>query len=543
MNKGFRSLTDRVIESLFELMPFFATGAGAHAYDHLLDRYEPEARAERRGQLRDWLRELKVFENAQLTHTEQMDLAVLSGALQVFVRTDEDVKLAERNPDLYVSPLLDALFAMVVRDYAPAEERGKALLQRLRGVPTYLDTAVKNLKQGYDLPRVWAEIAIETLEGADLFFRESLAPFAARTGRIAEELADAVEATRRQLLKFRSFLRDDLLPRCDGSFAVGRDFFEFLLEKRHGLSLKTKDLVALGEEAIAATRAEVAAVADEIAPGKKPEQVLSDLKKHHPTPEKLLQAYRKEMERAREFVLKKDLVTIPEHERLSIAETPAFCREVIPFAAYLPPAPFEARSEGFFFVTPVDRGASPEKRRERLEGHFDAGIPVTALHEAYPGHHVQLTHANKASSKVRRVIGTEVFAEGWALYCEELMHEEGFYKDPRVRFAQLCDLLLRACRVVIDVKLQLQQMSFDEAVDMLVSTAGLERSNAVAEVKRYTLTPTQPLSYLVGKREILKLREEYRQQKGERFKLKEFHDRLLSFGTVPIGLVRDAMLR
>lgn len=543
MNKGFRSLTDRVIETLFEISPFYATAMGAHQYDHLLDRNDADARAAARAQQKDALRELKTFENAQLTHAEQVDLSVLSGLLQVSIRTDEDQKPAERNPDYYVSSLLSALFTMVARDYAPHEERARNVLERLRAVPQYLETAAQNLKDGYDLPRVWTEVAIETLEGADLFFRESLAPFANKSGEIAEELADAVEGTRRLLIRFRTFLRDDLLPRCDGSFAVGRDYFEFLLEKGHGVSLKAKDLIPLGEEAIVSTRAEIERTAAEIAPKKKVEDVLADLKKHHPSADKLLQTYKKEMERARDFIVKKDLVTMPEKESLAVVETPAFYRAVLPYAAYMPAAPFESKQEGFFFVTPVEKNGGAEKRQEQLEGHSNAAIALIALHEAYPGHHLQFSFANRVSSKVRRISQTATFAEGWAVYCEEMMYEEGFYHDPRVRLEQLRKLLWRACRVVIDVKLQLQQLSIDEAVDMLVAVAGLERVNAVAEVKRYTLSPTQPLSYLVGKREIMRLRDEYRQQKGEKFKLKEFHDKLLSQGTIPLSLVKDALLR
>ncbi|HVY60558.1 MAG TPA: DUF885 domain-containing protein, partial [Planctomycetota bacterium] len=215
----------------------------------------------------------------------------------------------------------------------------------------------------------------------------------------------------------------------------------------------------------------------------------------------------------------------------------------VPYAAYLPPAAFEARQDGFFWVTPVEKGAPAERREEQLAGHALHSIPVTAVHEAFPGHHVQLLHANRASSKPRKLSATSSFCEGWALYCEELMAEEGYYGDPKARLLQLRDLLWRAYRVVIDVKLHLQQMTVEEAIDLLVDGAFCERSNAVAEVKRYTLTPTQPMSYLIGKREIVSLRDEWKQQKGERFKLKEFHDKLLSFGTVPLGLVREAMLR
>lgn len=543
MNKGFRSLADRIVDSLFEASPFFATQMGIHQYDHLLDRYDAEARAARRSLARDSLKELKAYENASLTQTEQIDLAVLQGVLQVQLRYETDLKMLDRNATIYVDRLLEALYTMVVREYAPPEERATALLERLRGVPAYVQTASQNLKSGYDIPAVWTEIAIESLDGADLFFKETLQPFAKKTAKGNEEFLDAAEGARRTLLRFKAFLRDEILPRCDGSFAVGRDMFEFLLEKEHGLSLRVKDLLAIGEEAVATTRAEIARTAAEIAPGKAVEKLLADAKKHHPALEKLTQTYKKEMERARDFVVKKDLLTVPDGEKLVVTETPPFARGVCPYAAYMPPAPFDDDQTGLFWVTPVQKGASAEKRQEQLEGHSLASIPVTAIHEAYPGHHLQLLHSNRASSKVRKVFGTSTFWEGWALYCEELMFDEGFYSDPKVRLMQLKDQLWRAHRVLIDLKLHLQQMSMEEAVDVLVDGAWLERANAIAEVKRYTLTPTQPMSYLVGKREILALRDDYKHQRGERFKLKEFHDKLLSFGSIPLPLAREAMLR
>jgi len=543
MNKGFRSLTDRIIDSLHEMSPFHATSVGAHQYDHLVDRYDAEARVARRALAKESLKELKSFENASLTQTELMDLSILQGQLAVQMRTEQDLHLYERNATVYVDRLMDALYTMVVRDYAPAEERAKAIHERLRALPRYLEVATQNLKSGYDIPAIWTEIAIESLEGADLFWKESLQPFLKKAAKSNEELQDTAEGARRMLLKWKTYLKDDLLPRCDGSFAIGRDLFDFLLDKEHGLSLKAKDLVAIGDEAILATRAEMERVAAEIAPGKTLEKVIHDLKKNHPAPDKLTAAYKKEMDRAREFVEKKDLVTIPEKEKLSITDTPAFARSLIPYAAYVPPAPLEHKGEGLFWVTPVEKTGPAARRNEQLEGHATHGIPVTAIHEAYPGHHLQHLHAAKAGSKVRKLASTNTFCEGWALYCEELMFEEGFYGDPKVRLLQLKDLLFRAWRVVIDVKLHLQQMSIDEAVDALVEHAMVEKGNAAAEVKRYTLSPTQPMSYLIGRREILALREQVKAQRGDKWSLKDFHDKLLSFGTVPISLVKDAMLK
>jgi uncharacterized protein (DUF885 family) len=177
-----------------------------------------------------------------------------------------------------------------------------------------------------------------------------------------------------------------------------------------------------------------------------------------------------------------------------------------------------------------------------MQGHVVPGIPITAVHEGYPGHHLQISLANRAATKVRRQIWTPVMVEGWALYCEELMGERGFYLDPRTRLLQLKDYLWRSCRVVIDVGLHTGTLSDQEAARLLVDTAKLDPAGAAGEVKRYTKTPTQPLSYAVGKREILKLREDLRKVEGTAFSLRGFHDRLLQFGSIPIAHIRSRIV-
>ena len=193
-------------------------------------------------------------------------------------------------------------------------------------------------------------------------------------------------------------------------------------------------------------------------------------------------------------------------------------------------------------MTPVNEKLPLKQQEEQLQGHDTYGIVLTALHEAYPGHHLQLVYSNRVKSKVRRQYGTSLFAEGWALDCEELMYEQGFYTKPETRLLQLKDQLWRACRVVIDVSIHTHKMSFNQAVDKLVKVAKLEKTNAIAEVKRYTYTPTQPMTYIMGKIEILKLRSDYRKLKGKAFNLKKFHNQLLSYGTIPVQMVREQML-
>ncbi len=237
-------------------------------------------------------------------------------------------------------------------------------------------------------------------------------------------------------------------------------------------------------------------------------------------------------------------MSLPQGERAKIVETPPPLRNTIPYAAYNMPPIFAEGDEGVFHVTPVTGfpPLTPEQKKEKLEGHSYAAIQVTTAHEAYPGHHTQLVYMKRSpSSKMRKLAFSSVLVEGWGLYSEQLMFEQGYYTDDRVRLMQLKDLLWRACRVVVDGSLHTGRMSFDEAVDFLVARAALERTNAVAEVKRYIQSPTQPMSYAVGRQAILDLRAEYQKALGGGFDLKSFHDKLLSYGSLPPSLIAREM--
>jgi uncharacterized protein (DUF885 family) len=316
-----------------------------------------------------------------------------------------------------------------------------------------------------------------------------------------------------------------------------------MLTEDHALDLNAEDLDRIGREAIVQTREEMDAVAATMAPGASwPELVERGKAEHVGAPERVRPAYEAAMERARQFVIYHELVSMPVEESLEIIDTPEYWRPLMPYAAYMPAAPFEPVQKGFFFVTPVDTTAPPEQQAKQLQGHNRFHMEVVALHEAYPGHHLQLLHANAHPSRLRRFFANNVFAEGWALYCEQLMRELGFNEGGMGHLMQLRDQLWRACRVVVDAGLHAGGMTVAEAVRLLVEEARLEEPNAVAEVKRYTMTPTQPMSYLIGKREILQLRDLYRARMRDRFTLRGFHDALLSHGTIPPAFVRREML-
>ena len=242
--------------------------------------------------------------------------------------------------------------------------------------------------------------------------------------------------------------------------------------------------------------------------------------------------YAAAMERARRFVSEKNLITIPSG-KLEVVPTPSFMLPLIPFAAYDPPGAFAPGRTGWFYVSvPADA---------QLREHSVHELATTALHEGYPGHHVQFLSAHAQPSPVRKVVGSALSLEGWALYCEQMMGEEGYFERPEEAFFQQMHMLWRAVRVVLDVRLQTCWMTAEQAVRYMVETLDLARPSAEAEVRRYCCNPGNALCYAVGCHEFMRLRDDWRRRAGASFSLKRFHDDVLSYGGLPVSLMRWGM--
>ncbi|MDH4222809.1 MAG: DUF885 domain-containing protein, partial [candidate division Zixibacteria bacterium] len=515
-----------------------------HRYDGQFGRYSPVFRKGYHQKLKQYARNLKKFYNKKekLSGDELLDLKILHSGLEKEIKYETEYQRYLRDASMFPSLVLSGCNVLILREFAPADARGKSLLLRLKLIPAFLKQAEKNLKSARKIPRIWTEIGMETTSGGKLFFQTNVPEFAGQVPHLKNAIQEASQDAEKSFNHYYDFLKKKILPKSKGDFACGRKLFDYLLSENHQLPYNSPALIKKGEKIIRETRIELKKVAKRIDPTKTWSEIVSMVRTHHPEAEDLLNFYKEEMQRSYNFVKDKDLVSIPEGEKLDVVETPVFLRHIIPYAAYLSPAPFDENQQGFYWVTPVDQQLPAEKQEEQLQGHNMHKACVTTLHEGYPGHHLQLALNNRINSKVRRVFDTNVLVEGWAMYCEEMMYEQGYYTDIRTRLFQLKDQLWRGCRIVIDVMLHTQKMSFEQAVDMLVNVANLERLNAIAEVKRYTLTPTQPMSYAIGKLEILKLREEYKKLKGKEFDLKKFHNQLLSYGSIPIKLIREKML-
>ena len=447
-------------------------------------------------------------------------------------------RVQNRQPTRYLD-VAQGLFPLLVRELGTPDERVAAVAGRLRAVPGLLEEARANLEPG--LPAASVAGGIEYAEGLTDLFGSTVREFAAGAGREGA-LDDVSREACAALARFTAFLRDELEPGASAQCGAGSAVVADLLRWEHVLDEPPEALADYGRRTLAETRARMEEVAAELGHASAAEAI-AEIQTRTPRLDELVGAYRRAVEEARAYVVEHDIASMPPGEELVVMATPTFLRTLLPFAAYEPPGPYEARQLGMYYVTPPPDGLGEAELAAALRSHPWASFGTTGVHEAYPGHHLQLVAANQAPTLARRIAaipdGGSLFVEGWAFYCEELMEREGFLADPAARLMRLNDQVWRACRVIIDLELHLGHMDLPEAVDFLAAKAHMNRREAELECRLYAEEPGQAMSYLLGKREVTGLAEVYRERRGG--SLKQFHDELLTWGSLPPAVIAWGM--
>ncbi|MHA2500483.1 MAG: DUF885 domain-containing protein, partial [Candidatus Hodarchaeales archaeon] len=535
MDSKFDEITDELFNELFQLHPSLATFVGGkfHEYDGKMEPGTIEAVEMDIALMKKLQEKLSHLDPEQLSASNRLDreLLLYFAAFQLFLleeRKDwEAVVTAGGGP---VATIGSALFPLFTRSFAPFETRARSMIERLRGCPAFLE----NSKQLWRRPvKLWTQIAIQECQTMPGFFAVIHQAIQTEAPHLADEFQTVAGEVTSKIQEYQQFLETEVLPRATDEWAYGREGFEKLLQLRK-LPYTADEILALGERYREELRNELEELAKEIDPDCKSwEEVRDKIKdKSPPDFEKTLAEIRKASDAAEQFIIKEKLATVAEGTGMQVLETPEYMRPLIPFAALVPAELLSERQISEYVVTPGSTSSF-------LTEYGQASIYNVSVHEGFPGHHMQISHGNLFGSIIRLLAAGFETVEGWAHYCEQMMLEEGFYDDKdfldakEILFIQKLDALWRAVRIILDVKLHTNQISFEEAIELLITERGMPREGAVAEVTRYTLAPGYQLSYLIGKHLFLDLRDQLKAKLGDKFSLLWFHDILLRTGGVP----------
>lgn len=532
---------DDYLSFLHENSPTGATLDGVHQFDdHLEDlgRGAIEAQAQ---QLSAFARRLSSMNNESLTAVERIERPWVATHVQSRLHELEHVRTWERNPQHYADILAASLATQVLFDYAPADERARRVLSKLRQVPRLMQAARDNVKEP---PGIFVKSSLDAMKGTLRFVEVDL-PKAfmdvddlGLLGDLADAQTEAIDA----LKSYIAHLDTELAPKARASFRLGAEKFARKIRLDDGVDVTVEKLLDIGLREMNRLQEEFRKAAGRVEPGDAVD-VWKRVKERQFAPGGIVETATQQVLELAEFLRRRDLVTVPTGERVIVAPTPEFCRWT--FASMWTPGPFETRpSKAYYYVTDADPAWAPERQQDHLRDLNEPRLWSVSIHEAYPGHFLHFQHLRHVESKARRslMLASVATVEGWAHYAEQMMIEAGFGKsDPAIRLGQLAESLVRLARLVVAIRLHAEDMSVEQGVRFFRDEAFLEEGSARREAERGTFDPGYG-AYAAGKLMLLKLRADYKAEQGEKFSLKTFHDTFMHNGVATIGVHRQLML-
>src|SRR5437773_493234 len=550
-DETFQKVAHDYIEQYLQANPEDATELGDHRFDGQLTDYSVKARAKELATQKAFRDKLSAIDGSQLASANNVDFRILKENIDYKIFQAEELKEPDWNPLVYMQSLANSLYLLVARDFASPEKRIPNLRQRMEGIPRVIAQAKANLQHP---PRIHTETAIEQTQGAINLVREGLAPLLGQAPQMKNELASLQEKTAAALEDYKKWLQNDVLPRSDGNFRLGAEKFrkklrfalasdlsmEEIMERAHTDLRQTQ--TAIYETALPLYKkyfptADDKALADK---HKVTAAVLDKLAEQHPDDATVVGYAQKIVTEATDFVKQQNLVTVPEVP-LDVIAMPASKRGV----AIRPrdsPGPLEKNGKTFFAVAPTPKDWSKERRESFFREYNNYMIRDLTVHEAMPGHFLQLARANefRAPTLVRAIFQSGAFVEGWAVYCEQVMAEQG-YGGPEVKMQQLKMRLRAICNAILDQSIHAGNMTEKEAMDLMTKEGYQQEGEAVAKWKRVRLTSAQLSTYVVGVTEHLDLRAAEQEKLGGDFNLKKYNDQVISYGSPPVKYVRELM--
>ena len=532
-------LIDSYLGWYFDRHPVRADALGAPGYGHRLGDFTAAAFETHDREVAGWLER---FEAAPGGIDDDIDRDLVVSALRGEVLL-ADWPAWRRDPSVYLTPVFAGLLLPFLHQLRPEAELVDAAVARLAELPDVLAACRENLDPALAAPLLVRRALGQAASGA-AFLRDSL-PAEVRDPGLRTRLVEASAPAAEAFETTTAFLTS-LAERATGDWRMGEQLYSALLTQRELLGYGSAELHRRGEAAWAELDPQMKELSRRLPGGgtdwQATMQALQD--DHPPTLQAMRAEYEAETARARAFLAERELVTFAEGEQCRVVPAPAFQRPVLAVASYRQPPALTSSRVGHFFVPYTPEGATDDEQVQRLRTNARAQLPTISVHEAYPGHHWQLSWSAGRTSAVRAVHVSTYFAEGWALYAEAMMREQGYFADPAHELAHLEARIFRAARIVVDTALHCGEMQPAEAEKFMTTRASLSPGTAATEISRYCAWPTQAPAYLTGCLEIEDLRAQWiaEKQPGERRGLRDFHDTLGGVGCLPLGLARRALL-
>jgi uncharacterized protein (DUF885 family) len=535
--QDFSKLTEEFVYGSLALSPVSATVAGYHEHqgvrlDEKLDDYSSIGIQEQRRFFSGFRDRLALIKPESLAPEESADFQIIQNQVELALLDLNRIHSFRHNPTVYVELVGNALFNPFVLEYAPLETRYRHIIQRLFKVPELMQQARRNLS---DSPEVWNRVAQEENDGnidlIDKTLRERV------PAALKPEFDRAATSALTALRDFTKYLKEDLSRRTS-DWRLGKDKYDPKFRYYLVTGKTPEQVLSEAEAALKNVRDEMVKLA---AP--RPVKVALDkIAQQHATPETFLDQARNTLEEATKFVREKHLVSLPARSNLQVIPTPEFMRGIYAVAGFAPAPALEPQLGAFYWVTPIPPDWPKDRIESKLREYNNYGLQEITIHEAMPGHYVQLEIANDLEPKNRRVLrniyGNGPYIEGWAVYAQQMMSDEGYLNNSaELRLTLMKQLLRVISNAILDIRLQTMGMTDQQALDLMITDTFQEKEEATAKLQRAQLSSCQLPTYFVGWRGWLDTREDYKKRKGAAFQVPAFHDAALKESAVPLPVL------
>lgn len=546
-DSAFNRVADDFLKGWLDWRPQSGVSLGLHQYDKQVTDYSKASIQAELQRLKEYAGKLQTVDTVSLSPQAFIDYRILRSAVNNEIFSFEDMQQFTHNPMTYAGAV--DVNAYVKRDFAPLEERLVSIIAVEKQIPGLYENAKVNLDD--TLPKPYIETAIQIAKGNSGFLKGDL--LTALAGVKNDSLMASFKAANNNAAAatdgFVAWLQSKL-AKSNQNYAIGADRYRRFLFNNEMTDFSPEKVLAIGEAELKREQRVFDSAAHIINPNKPAVEVYHDMEKEHPTADSLIADSRRHVEAIRQYVIDHNIITMPSEVREQVKETPLYARETST-ASSDGPGPFETKAtEAYYYITPVDPKWTAKQKEDWLASFNYYTTDVVTIHEAYPGHYTQFLHLNASkATKIEKIFGNYAFIEGWAHYTERMMLDEGFGRKggdsvtaAKYRLAQSGDALLRICRLCVSIKTHCQGMSLDEATKFFMDNWYQGEKPSRQEALRGTFDPGY-LFYTLGKLEILKLRDDYRQQEGSGYSLKTFNDAMLDNGMPPIRLMREILLK